>query len=118
MCRICGEFEVMTFAGGTMDCCSAKCADEAHEGILDALSDSRGELTECADEAHEGILDALSDSRGELTDDGEPGGSHDLSDDAEALASAGYGTDEDYGYYGEDSHLDSYYEDRFDIGVE
>lgn len=27
-------------------------------------------------------------------------GSHDLSDDAEALASAGHGTDEDYGYYG------------------
>ena len=26
--------------------------------------------------------------------------SHDLSDDAEALASAGFGTDEDYGYYG------------------
>ena len=29
-------------------------------------------------------------------------GSHDLSDDAEALASAGHGTDEDYGYYGND----------------
>lgn len=85
MCRICGEYEVMTFAGGTIDFCSAKCADEAHEY---------------------------------LTDDGEPAGSHDLSDDAEALASAGYGTDEDYGYYGEDSHLDSYYEDRFDIGDE
>jgi len=26
---------------------------------------------------------------------------HDLSDDADALASAGFGTDEDYGYYGE-----------------
>lgn len=26
----------------------------------------------------------------------------DYSDDAEALASAGFGTDEDYGYYGED----------------
>lgn len=26
---------------------------------------------------------------------------HDMSDDAEALASAGFGTDEDYGYYGE-----------------
>jgi hypothetical protein len=32
-------------------------------------------------------------------DDGDRG-SHDLSDDAEALASAGHGTDEDYGYYG------------------
>ena len=27
---------------------------------------------------------------------------NDYSDDAEALASAGFGTDEDYGYYGED----------------
>ncbi|NBT88508.1 MAG: hypothetical protein EBT51_09430 [Flavobacteriaceae bacterium] len=26
---------------------------------------------------------------------------HDLSDDADALASAGFGTDEDYGYYGD-----------------
>ena len=32
--------------------------------------------------------------------DGEPMGSFDLSDDAEALASAGWGTDEDYGFYG------------------
>jgi hypothetical protein len=77
MCRICGEYEVMTFPGGTIDFCSAKCADEAHEMILDALSDSRTyrELTDCC-------LAALAD--------------------AEALASAGYGTDEDYGYYGED----------------
>ena len=34
----------------------------------------------------------------------EPRGSYDLSDDAEALASAGYGTDEDYGYYGEEDY--------------
>lgn len=34
--------------------------------------------------------------------DGEPFGSHDLSDDADALASAGFGTDEDYGYFGHD----------------
>ena len=27
---------------------------------------------------------------------------NDLSDDAEALASAGWGTDEDYGYYGDE----------------
>ena len=33
--------------------------------------------------------------------DGEPQGSHDMSDDAEALASAGHGTDEDYGCYGD-----------------
>jgi len=29
-------------------------------------------------------------------------GSHDLSDDGDALASAGFGTDEDYGYFGGD----------------
>lgn len=37
-------------------------------------------------------------------EDGEdcyPYNCHDLSDDAEALASAGYGTDEDYGFYGD-----------------
>jgi len=33
-------------------------------------------------------------------EDGEPMGSHDLSDDGDALASAGFGTDEDYGYFG------------------
>jgi hypothetical protein len=32
----------------------------------------------------------------------EPYSANDYSDDAEALASAGFGTDEDYGYYGED----------------
>lgn len=35
-------------------------------------------------------------------DDGEPYESHDLYDDGEALASAGMGTDEDYGCYGGD----------------
>lgn len=46
-------------------------------------------------------------------EDGEPR-CHDMSDDAEALASAGYGTDEDYGgsLGGEDSYLDSYYESQ------
>jgi hypothetical protein len=40
----------------------------------------------------------------------------DVEADADALASAGFGTDEDYGYGGEDSYLDSFYEDRYDIG--
>lgn len=39
----------------------------------------------------------------------EPIGSHDLYDDAQALASAGHGTNEDY-------HLDSYYESTWDMG--
>lgn len=34
-------------------------------------------------------------------EDGYPYNCHDLSDDGEALASAGFGTDEDYGYYGD-----------------
>jgi hypothetical protein len=36
--------------------------------------------------------------------DDEPHGSHDLSDDGDALASAGMGTDEDYGYFGGDEY--------------
>ena len=35
-------------------------------------------------------------------EDAEPMGSHDLSDDGDALASAGFGTDEDYGYFGDE----------------
>ena len=46
----------------------------------------------------------------------EPYESYDLSDDAEALASAGYGTDEDYEHnYIEDQYLDSGWEDRFEL---
>jgi hypothetical protein len=41
--------------------------------------------------------------------DNEPMGYHDLSDDAQALASAGHGMDEDY-------HLDSCYESTCDAG--
>jgi hypothetical protein len=44
-------------------------------------------------------------------DDPEPMGSLDLSDDGDALASADMGTDEDYGYFGEDSFLDGSYEE-------
>ena len=36
--------------------------------------------------------------------DDEPHGSHDSSDDGDALASAGFGTDEDYGGYGGDEY--------------
>ena len=45
----------------------------------------------------------------EGADYSEPLGSFDLSDDADALASAGMGTDEDYG--GEDDFLDGSYEE-------
>ena len=42
-----------------------------------------------------GLFDVFRD------EDSEPWESFDLSDDADALASAGMGTDEDYGYYGD-----------------
>ena len=38
-------------------------------------------------------------------DDGPECGMTDVEADADTLASAGYGTDEDYGYFGEDSYL-------------
>ena len=41
--------------------------------------------------------------------DDEPHGSYDHSDDAEALASAGHGMDEDYGMIGGDSDLGNEY---------
>lgn len=42
-------------------------------------------------------------------EDGEPAGSYDLTDDGDALASAGHGMDEDY-------YLDSSFEERYDYG--
>ena len=42
-------------------------------------------------------------------------GSFDLSDDAEALASIGWGTDEDYYAGGEDSYIDSYWESLYEM---
>ena len=83
MCPVCNENEVGSLPGGTEYFCSATC-----EGIAQ---------TEEAE-----YLTAGSAAHWYNDDDGEPRGSHDLSDDAEALASAGWGTDEDYGYYGED----------------
>lgn len=58
----------------------------------------------CGSEAGDGELpdnfgaEDAGDDLNEFADD-EPHGSHDLSDDGEALASAGFGTDEDYGGY-------------------
>jgi hypothetical protein len=59
----------------------------------------------------------VSEFEGESEPDGEPMGSHDLSDDADALASAGFGTDEDYGGEREDSYLDASYEDRTEMDM-
>lgn len=77
MCVVCGEYEVGSFKGGTDEYCSSTCEGAAHAE-----------------------WDAITIDPSEYDSDGEPEGSHDLSDDADALASAGWGTDEDYGYYG------------------
>ncbi len=47
-------------------------------------------------EAIADLEEQQADLEAEMWDD-EPQGSHDLSDDGDALASAGWGTDEDYG---------------------
>ncbi len=60
----------------------------------------------------DGLIDDLYNSFewlvGEANGDSEPGGSYDGSDDADALASAGFGSDEDYGSYGEGVEFGSY----------
>lgn len=58
------------------------------------------------------VSDYLSQHYDEYHKDDSDRGSHDMSDDAEALASAGHGTDEDYGYYGGD---ESGYEDNEEV---
>jgi hypothetical protein len=80
ICDYCGEYEVIG----------------AHSN-----SDGSGYCSDLCD------LSARAEERfdrenDEMYDDGEPQGSYDLSDDADALASAGFGTDEDYGYYGDE----------------
>jgi len=75
MCVMCGDREVTIVVNSTgAGYCSHECEESYHEDVP-----SEQELY------HE---------------DGEPTGSYDLSDDGDALASAGFGTDEDYGYYG------------------
>jgi hypothetical protein len=54
---------------------------------------------ECVGQAEEVAAHAENDEMDD-DDDGEPHGSYDLSDDGDALASAGMGTDEDYGMGG------------------
>lgn len=43
--------------------------------------------------------------------DDEPQDMTDVEADADTLASAGWGTDEDYGYYGEDEYAGGYYDE-------
>lgn len=58
--------------------------------------DDEGDTTYC-DDCYD---DAHAEPDDEFDDDGEPSGSYDMSDDGDALASAGLGTDEDYGGWG------------------
>jgi hypothetical protein len=88
MCFNCGTREVVgefsnSYGEGF---CSAQCEQDANEEFAEAHAD----------------YDYERKLEGDM--DGEPQGSYDLSDDAEALASAGFGTDEDYGYYGGDEY--------------
>ena len=61
------------------------------------------EITDIENLDYDPDLDDEGDGDYNGYDDCEGYQSHDLSDDAEALASAGFGTDEDYGCYSDDS---------------
>lgn len=64
-------------------------------GLIDYTED--GDVEEVEDV----VRDALEASGFLLNEPYELSGPDDYSDDAEALASAGWGTDEDYGYHGD-----------------
>jgi len=81
-------------------------ASTDEENILRMLND----IKEKAPESYRYIVDQIIDTVDNLdNEDSEEEqdpdhGSYDMSDDAEALASAGFGTDEDYGDYGGDDY--------------
>ena len=92
MCPVCNENEVGSLPGGSEYYCSHVCEN---------IANAEGEEFLAAGEVP--ISDEMVEEfRVQYYGDGEPEGSHDLSDDGDALASAGFGTDEDYGYYGDD----------------
>jgi hypothetical protein len=55
-------------------------------------------------EKHDAAMFAGAEDDGSERDNDEPHGSYDFSDDGDALASAGFGTDEDYGGWGGDDY--------------
>lgn len=79
----------------------AYCATfESYDGAPDAGFQPMGYgATEA--EAIADLEDQQAEYEADEADD-EPHGSYDLSDDGDALASAGFGTDEDYGGYSDD----------------
>lgn len=56
------------------------------------------------------VRDLLQEEPFPEADPGDMDGDH-----ATALASAGFGTDEDYGHAAEDAYLDSYWEDQYEV---
>lgn len=75
--------------------------DAALERVEYELREMGVDETEIAE-----IRDEIVAEYGVEDSDGEPMGSHDMGDDADALASAGHGSDEDYGYYQDDNAYD------------
>lgn len=70
-----------------------------------SLIDFIAEVEEYGLTTHKEIMDHYTDTvqiRFDYAEDIRAEGRDDYSDDGDALASAGMGTDEDYGYYGED----------------
>ena len=92
ICPVCNENEVGSFFGSE-HFCSPTCERLANEESEEFASHYDREQYGYVGESEDEYL-----SRHD--EDGEPHGSYDLSDDGDALASAGFGTDEDYGYFG------------------
>ena len=89
MCPVCNENEVGSFYGSE-HFCSEVCENIAQE--------EGEEFTSEYDRDEYGI----EEDRDWAEDREQYGYTNDLSDDGDALASAGFGTDEDYGYFGGD----------------
>lgn len=118
LCFNCDAREVQephTYADGT-GFCSAECERTANAEFAAHFDEVDGDTPDCVDCGHpaetvhpEGapmcrVCWSHEDEDHYIDQkyDSEPEGSYDLSDDGDALASAGFGTDEDYGYYGDD----------------
>ncbi len=87
---------VMSFiAGGDMD---YDLESDLHGYYYDQLSGQAQRDSDDDGEISQLFAEDLKDM-GLMDDDNEPSGSYDSSDDADALASAGHGSDEDYGIY-------------------
>lgn len=91
---------------------------EAEQKVGDILQDMANEISRETglhpDDDIERIIDRIADRLddeygGDYEDDGEPPGSYDSSDDADALASAGFGSDEDYGFGYEESQQNEFF---------